>query len=87
MLNKTYTIVDSEGLHIRPVTKLAKSIKGFESKVTIAANGKSASLKSVLQVMALGVSSGHQIEISADGADEAEVMEALDNLLTAEKLV
>lgn len=42
---------------------------------------KKVNLKSILGVMSLGVPSGSQVQIAADGADEAEAMETIERVL------
>lgn len=37
----TYQITDPIGIHARPAGMLVKAAGGFQSKITIAANGKS----------------------------------------------
>ena len=62
------------GLHARPAALFVRTAGQFGSKVTIAnpAAGKGpVDAKSILSVLTLRISSGTEIEVSADG-DEAE---------------
>ena len=52
------------------------------SKVTIAANGKTADAKSILTVLTLGATKGTSVTLTADGADEDDALAALSEFLT-----
>ena len=87
MAEKTYTIVDQLGIHARPATLLVNTATKFASDVNLEYNGKAVNLKSIMGVMSLGVSQGAEVKISASGADEAEAVAALTEVLTANKLI
>ena len=87
MAEKTYTIVDQLGIHARPATLLVNTATKFASDVNLEYNGKAVNLKSIIGVMSLGVSQGAEVKISASGADEAEAVAALTEVLTANKLI
>ena len=54
----------------------------YASKVTIAANGKTADAKSILTVLTLGATKGTSVTLTADGADEDDALAALSEFLT-----
>ena len=81
MVEKTFTITDPAGMHARPASALVGSLSKFQSDITLGFNGKQVNLKSILGVMSLGVPSGSQVQIAADGADEAEAMETIERVL------
>lgn len=72
-----YVITDELGIHARPAGLLAKEVKKYESKVTIALGEKSAQAKAIMGVMALGVEKGSEVTVSADGPDEDTVISEL----------
>lgn len=78
-----YTVVDELGLHARPAGLLVKVAQGFESEstLTLERTGKSASLKRLLAVMALGVKGGDAVNITVEGADEQATAEAIERWL------
>ena len=82
MLTKETIIQSENGLHTRPAAQFVKSAKEFKSSITITANGKSASAKSLFKLQTLGLSKGSQITITADGEDEELALETLINLLS-----
>jgi phosphotransferase system HPr (HPr) family protein len=61
------------GLHARPAALFVKTAGGFTANVQVTnltRNAeKTAAARSLLGVLGLGISSGHQIRISADGDD------------------
>lgn len=73
----TYTIQDPEGIHARPAGLLVKEAAKFKSKLTLKAGAKSADLKRIFAVMALGVKSGTTVSITAEGEDETAAIAAI----------
>ena len=53
-----YVITDKEGIHARPAGELIKVVKGFNSTIKIAKDGKEADCKRMFAVMGLGVKNG-----------------------------
>ncbi len=79
----TYTIKDPEGIHARPAGLLVKEAAKYQSQVTLKAGSKSADLKRIFAVMALGVKTGTTVTITAAGEDEAAAAAALKANLQA----
>ncbi|MBB5263257.1 phosphocarrier protein [Catenibacillus scindens] len=79
MKNFKYTITDELGIHARPAGLLVKEAAKFSSKITIQGNGKNADLKRLLAVMSLGIKKGAEIEVTAEGDDEAAAVAALED--------
>jgi phosphotransferase system HPr (HPr) family protein len=67
------TLPADVALHARPAGLFVKEAARLGGSVTLAANGKRANAKSILQVLALGAGGGAElvIEVSGDGAAEA----------------
>ena len=79
MKNFKYTITDELGIHARPAGLLVKEAAKFSSMITIQGNGKNADLKRLLAVMSLGIKKGAEIEVTAEGDDEAAAVAALED--------
>ena len=77
MKEVTVEITNESGLHARPATAFTQLAAKFASKLTIAANGKTADAKSILTVLTLGATKG-----TADGTDEDDALAALSEFLT-----
>lgn len=77
MAEREVEVRNPSGLHARPAATFVRAAGGFPADVRVTNltrnADKSASAKSVLGVMGLGVLAGHRIRIAAsgDGADEA----------------
>ena len=69
----TVTLPADVALHARPAAELVRAAGKLPVSVTVAANGKQANAKSVLQILALGATGGTELTLSAvgPGADEA----------------
>ncbi len=76
-----YVITDKGGIHARPAGLLVKKANEFTSKVTIQKGDKSADAKRIFAVMGMGVKSGEEITVSAEGEDEAAAAEAMEQFL------
>lgn len=80
-------IKDPVGLHARPASVTVAAAAKFASDITITANGKSGNLKSIMNVMALGVKQGNEIEISAKGEDAEAAINAIKEAMTKNGLI
>lgn len=65
-----YKITDEVGLHARPAGLLVKCAKQFKSDIKIDYNGKSASAKALMAVMAMGVMKDAVVKVTVEGEDE-----------------
>jgi phosphoenolpyruvate-protein phosphotransferase len=73
-ISRTLTISLRQGLHARPAALLAHRAKPFDASVTLAAHGRSANARSVVEVMALGVRHGDEVTIRASGNDATQAV-------------
>ena len=73
-----YVIQDPVGLHARPAGLLVKQAAGFQSKVTIACNGKSADAGKLIMLMSLGIKQGMEMTCQVEGEDEEAAAAALE---------
>ena len=75
------TISNKLGLHARASAKLTKLAGGFSSDVHMSRNGRRINAKSIMGVMMLAAGMGSEIEIEAEGADEARALAAIVALI------
>lgn len=78
-----YVIKDELGIHARPAGLLVKEALKFQSAIQIKRQDKEADAKRIFGVMGLGVKHADEITVSADGADEAEAIAALEAFFNA----
>ena len=86
MYTETATIVNPTGLHARPASEFVMEAKKFASKVFIKPVGSAAdpiNAKSMVRLLSIGVAKGAQVEISADGEDEKQAVQALVALVNS----
>jgi len=81
MKKTTVTISNKLGLHARASAKLTKLAGGFASDVHMSRNGRRINAKSIMGVMMLAAGMGSEVEIEADGADEAQALDAIVELI------
>ncbi len=81
MVSKNVTIVNAEGMHMRPAGMIAKAVKAHpDSEVILKANGKDIKAKAVMQIMAAGLKKGTEVEITVNGGDEQAMLDELVKL-------
>lgn len=81
MIKQTITIINKLGLHARAAAKLVHLASRFESESKLIRGNKIVNGKSIMGVMMLAASKGAEIELVVEGADEAEAMQALVDLI------
>ncbi|HSK51135.1 MAG TPA: HPr family phosphocarrier protein [Clostridia bacterium] len=80
MTSARLTIRNPSGLHARPAALFVRTAGRFRSKISVAnpAAGKGpVDAKSILSVLTLGVSTGTEIEVAADGEDAEAAIDAI----------
>jgi phosphocarrier protein HPr len=86
MVETKITVTHKVGLHARPAALFVQTANKFSSSIKIrnlTANGKTVDAKSIIMVLTLGVMKDHEIQIQAEGADEAAAAEALQSLVAS----
>jgi phosphocarrier protein HPr len=68
-------------LHARPAGAFVREAAKFTADISVAANGKHANAKSILEVLALGATGGTELFIAASGADAAAATDHLAAVL------
>jgi len=81
MQEVTLTIRNKVGLHARPAALLVQTAGRFKSKVSAVKDGREVNAKSILSVLTLGAEQGAVVTIRAEGEDEVEALEALQELV------
>jgi phosphocarrier protein FPr len=77
------TILGKAGLHARPATTLVNLAKEFESEIRVRHGQQTASAKSLVSLLKLGVEGGQSIRLMAQGKDEDEALEVLKTAIAA----
>lgn len=82
MTQKKIVIGLQDGMEARPVALFVQLAGEFESHVTVIYKGKKVNAKSIMGMMSLGIGRGEEITILADGPDESDAVERIDQYLT-----
>ncbi|UUD35573.1 HPr family phosphocarrier protein [Mycoplasmopsis caviae] len=85
----TATIIDPIGLHARPASVVSTIASKFKSdvQITLDKNGKVGNLKSIMNVMSLGVKKGDTITIKINGADEEEAYNSIFDAFKSNEII
>jgi phosphocarrier protein len=78
---RTVTVNNQVGLHARPATFFIQKANEFKSSIWIEKDERRINAKSLLGVLSLGIIKGMTMDIAADGPDEQEAVEALEQLI------
>lgn len=76
-LSTTTVLVNRAGLHARPAAEFVKLAATFDARVTV--NGVDA--RSLLRIMALGLTEGSEVEITAEGPEASAALTGLVGLV------
>ncbi|MEN5363419.1 HPr family phosphocarrier protein [Brevundimonas intermedia] len=77
----TLNICNTRGLHARASAKFVKLASSFESEIHVARDGVTVDARSIMGLLMLGAGIGCSIDVSAEGPDAEEAMEALTDLV------
>lgn len=84
MYSQTTKVINPTGLHARPASLFVKEAQKYTSKILIKNLTKQSAAKdakSMVLILTLAMTSGTEIEISAEGPDEKDAVNNLINLV------
>ena len=81
MLTETIAIINKRGLHARAAAKFATLSAQFSCRTQARLHGGWVDAKSVMSLMLLAATQGTNLEVSTEGDDEVQAMEAIRNLI------
>lgn len=74
VISATVTLINPQGLHMRPAGVFASEMGKFDCDITVKSGDRQCSGKSPMALMAAGFKCGTEIEITCDGTDEKECL-------------
>lgn len=74
-------ICNARGLHARASAKFVKTAAQFGAEVRVAKDGQTVDAQSIMGLMMLAAGPGCELEITADGDDAREAIDALCELV------
>lgn len=81
MIKRPVTIINKLGLHARAAAKLVKMASQYSCDIKLVRNTTEINGKSILGVMMLAAAKGAELQLIAEGTDEASAIEALEALI------
>ncbi len=81
MLKKEIQICNKLGLHARAAAKLVTLASEFSAEIFLHHGDKKVNGKSIMGVMMLAAGKGTSLLLCADGRDEQEAIEAIEQLV------
>jgi phosphocarrier protein HPr len=81
MVEVRATLPVEVALHARPAGLFVREAARFGATIVVAANGRNANAKSILEVLALGATGGTELSLSASGEDAADAVSSLAELV------
>ena len=78
---KEIMVKNAQGLHARPAVQFVNTAKRFDCDITVRRCRTEANAKSILRVLALGVSQGSVVTIRAEGEGADQALAALEELI------
>jgi len=83
-MERIVTVVPEAGLHARPAAEFVKTASEFECELTVAPvdGDRTVNARSTIAVTGLGVESGEQVRLIAEGEDAAAALDALEAVLS-----
>ena len=76
MVSKTVTVINAEGMHMRPAGIIAKAAKAHpDCEIIMKVGDKTIKATAEMQIMAAGIKKGTNVEIIVNGGDEQSVLQ------------
>ena len=79
-------IIDSIGVHAKVAASIVNIASQYESDIFLCHNDIKANMKSILNILALGINSDQDIVIEISGQDEVEAAQGIYNYLVSSKI-
>ena len=80
-LTRTLSIINERGLHARASAKFVKTASQFDAHVTVSREGTTVEAQSIMGLMMLAAGIGSTVELTAEGPEAHDALEALTSLV------
>jgi phosphocarrier protein HPr len=80
MVSKELKVTTEAGIHARPAAAVVETCSRFQSRISFIKGDIRANAKSIMNIMLLAAEYGADILVEAEGADEAEALDAVERL-------
>ncbi len=82
MLKRPVTINIANGLEVRPLAMLVQVASQYKCETYIDSGDRHVNAKSIMGMMALGLDQGDEVVVTANGEDEQEAVDSIENYLS-----
>jgi phosphocarrier protein HPr len=76
-VEKTFTVVNSLGLHARPAAMIVQTANRFRSEILFEKEGLQINAKSIMGVLTLAAGRGSTVQVTCEGEDAPAALAAL----------
>jgi catabolite repression HPr-like protein len=83
MLKREIIINIPNGLEARPVALLVQVASQYQCSIYVESEERKVNAKSIMGMMSLGLASGEQVVVHADGSDEEEAIDNIEKYLSS----
>lgn len=83
MVEKIIIVQNRAGIHARPAAIIAQTANKFESEISLLRDDAEVNAKSIMGVIAMGAGYNTQLTLRADGPDETEAAEVIEELFNS----
>lgn len=80
-LRRSFEIKNKAGLHARAAKQVVELTKRYAAEVSVSKDGQTVNGKSILGLMMLAAAKGQAIEITAEGPQANDVLDAMGELI------
>lgn len=81
MVSKTVTLINSQGLHMRPAGTFASAMGKYKSEVIIKYNGSEINGKSLMNILMSCIKCGSTVDVVCSGSDEQSALDEAVSLI------
>lgn len=81
MIKRDFEIKNEMGLHARAAALFVQTTNRFAADIFLEKDNERVNAKSIMGIMALGISKNSKVTIMVNGIDEEEAIEELSNLI------
>ncbi|MBO5649713.1 MAG: HPr family phosphocarrier protein [Clostridia bacterium] len=81
MISRNITIKNSVGLHARPATFFIQKANSYRCSIWVEKEDRRVNAKSLLGVLSLGITKDMTITLIADGVDEVDALNGIEDLV------
>lgn len=83
LLRRSVTLVNAQGLHARPISKLVEIAKRHQASVVVRCGSQKANARRMLEMLALAAPTGSVLDFEADGDDAEALLTELEQVIAA----